>query len=64
MTTDVLTLQEAAQRYAEARVKLPPPGQPLQGPEDAANFKAFTDALVILEQAALTHAGLLTEQSA
>jgi hypothetical protein len=51
-----LTLQEAAEAYAIARAKLPEPGQEFRGPDDAANFNAFSRALFELERAAQRHA--------
>lgn len=62
MPEDVLTLIEAADRYATARAKLPAPGKEFRGPQDAANFQAYFVALLALERAAMAHAGRSVKQ--
>jgi hypothetical protein len=59
---EILTLLEAADRYAAARAKLPPPGKEFHGPRDAKNFQAYTVALLALERAAMAHAGRSVKQ--
>jgi hypothetical protein len=51
-----LTLEEAAEQYAETRATLPPAGEEFRGPEDARNFQACQEALFELQRAALRSA--------
>lgn len=51
-----LTLQEAADAYAAAKAKLPPPGREFRGPEDARRFQAAAEAFFELERAAIRSA--------